>query len=106
MKQKKAISFFILIFDISSILGPECIPCQNFIDGDNIGCTDTRVVSLGGHGFDICDDGQVKDTRGVCKTAYTFSPPKQEEDVETRETTKRPRRPRNLRAYLQSKYSF
>ena len=104
-----------MIFEISTILGPECIPCettdQNLIDGEYIGCTDpnstdTRVISLGGHGLNICDEGQVKDTRGECKTAYTFSPPKEEEDVETRETTERPRRPRNLRAYLRSKYSF
>ena len=94
------------MFKISYIPGPECIPCQNFIDGDNIGCTDTRVVSLGGHGFDICDDGQVKDTRGVCKTAYTFSPPKEEEDVETRDAAEIPKRPRDLRKYLQSKYRF
>ena len=96
------------MFDISSILGPECLPCEttdkNFIDGDNIGCTDTRVALIGG--FDICDDGQVKDTRGVCKTAYTFSPPEEEEDVETRETTEGPIRPRDLRKYLQSKYRF
>ena len=97
-----------MIFAISSILGPECLPCEttdkNFIDGDNIGCTDTRVALIGG--FDICDDGKVKDTRGVCKTAYTLSPPKEEEVVETRETTERPRRPRDLRKYLQSKYRF
>ena len=93
---------------MSSIPGPECIPCEtadkNFIDGDNIGCTDTRVALIGG--FDICDDGQVKDTRGECKTAYTFIPPKKEEVVENEESTERPRRPRNLRAYLRSKYSF
>ena len=96
---------FFLIFDITSILGPECIPCENFIDGNNIGCTDTRVASIGGHGFDNCDDGQVKDTRGVCKTAYTVRPPEEETDVEAREI-KRPRRPSDLRKYLQSKYRF
>ena len=90
----------ILIFEISSIPGPECISCEY------IGCTDTRVISIGGHGLDICDEGQVKDTRGECKTAYTFIPPKEEEVVENEESTERPRRPRNLRAYLRSKYSF
>ena len=103
-----------MIFEISSILGPECITCettdQNFIDGEYIGCTDTnstttRVTSLT-HGIDYCDEGQVKDTRGECKTAYTISPPKEEEDVEKRETTETQRRPRDLRKYLQSKYRF
>ena len=100
----------ILILEISSFPGPECISCetmdQNLIDGEYIGCTDTRVISIGGHGLDICDEGQVKDTRGECKTAYTFIPPKEEEVVENEESTERPRRPRNLRAYLRSKYSF
>merc|ERR1712008_109403 len=90
--------------------GPECIPCetadQNFIDGEYIGCTGTRLSTIGGNGLDNCDEGQVKDTRGECKIAYTISPPKEEEDVEKRESTERPRRPRDLRKYLQSKYRF
>ena len=92
-----------MIFDISSILGPECLPCEttdkNFIDGDNIGSTDTRGALIGG--FDICDDGQVKDPRGVCKTAHTFSPSKEKKDVEPREITS-PKPKINLREYLQS----
>jgi len=66
---------------------------------------DTRGV-IGGSGFRVCGKGQVLDTRGVCKTVYSFSLPKEEEDAETRETTDRPRQPRDFRKYLQSKYRF
>merc|ERR1712129_115760 len=63
--------------------GPECIPCettdQNFIDGEYIGCTDTnsttRVTSLT-HGLAICDQGQVKDTRGSAKPPTQLALPK------------------------------
>ena len=58
---------------------------------------------IGGSGLDICDEGQVKDTRGECKSAYTFSAP--EEEVKPREI-KKPTRRRNLREYLRSKYRF
>ena len=60
---------------------------------------------IAGCGFDICDEGQVKDTRGVCKTAYTISRPKKEKDVEPREITS-PKPKINLREYLQRLYSF
>ena len=56
-------------------------------------------------GLNICEDGQVKDTRGECKIAYKFIPPKEEKDVQKRENQK-PRRPRNLKKYLQSRYRF
>ena len=60
---------------------------------------------IGGSGLHICDEGQVKDPRGECITAYTFSAPEEEEDVKKREI-KKPTRRRNLRQYLRSKYRF
>ena len=77
------------------------------IDGEYIECTDTssRVASIGGHGLDICDEGQVTDTRGECITAHKFSPPKKEKDVEPREITS-PKRKISLREYLQRLHSF
>ena len=99
-----------------SIPGPECISCDKYDqvfneDGEFLYC-DNEIANesyeLGTRddlitGFDFCEDGQVKDTRGECKTAYKFSPPK-EENRETR--SQKPRRPRNLRKYLQSRYHF
>jgi len=60
---------------------------------------------IGGSGLDICDEGQVKDTRGECITAYTFSAPEEDEDVKKR-GIKKPTPRRNLREYLRSKYRF
>ena len=60
---------------------------------------------VGGSGLDICDEGQVKGPRGECITAYTFIPPKEEEDIKKREI-KKPTRRRNLKQYLRSKYKF
>ena len=82
-----------MISKFSSISGLQCLEIA-------------FITVIGGSGLDICDEGQVKDTRGVCKTAYTFSPPKEEEDVETRDAAEIPKRPRDLRKYLQSKYRF
>ena len=70
-------------------------------DSDNY---DTEVRDYLITGLDFCEDGQVKDTRGECKTAYKFSPPKEERKPETR--SQKPRRRRNLRKYLQSRYRF
>ena len=72
-----------MIFEPSTIPDLICFQVKHFIGG-----------------FDICDKGQVKDTRGECQTAY-----KLEEDVKPREI-KKPFRTRNLRKYLQSKYKF
>ena len=60
---------------------------------------------IGGSGLVICDVGQVKDPRGECKTAHSFSAPTEEEDVKKREI-KKPTPRRNLREYLRSKYRF
>ena len=71
-------------------------------------CTQIQYEStnfIGGSGLNICDEGQVKDPKGECITAYTFSGPKEEEDVEKREI-KKPTRRRNLKQYLRSKYRF
>ena len=101
-----------------SIPGPECISCDKYDqvfneDGEFLYCNNEIVIEsyeLGTRddlitGFDFCEDGQVKDTRGECKTAYKISPPKEEKDVQKPENQK-PRRPRNLRKYLQSRYRF
>ena len=99
-----------------SIPGPECISCDKYDQvfnehGEILYCNNEIVIEsyeLGTRfiitGFDFCEDGQVKDTRGECKTAYKFSPPKEERKPETR--SQKPRRPRNLRKYLQSRYRF
>ena len=78
-----------MIFEFSSIPG--------------LYCPQYELSVVGGSGFDICDEGQVKDTRGECKNAYQFSAP--EEEVKPREI-KKPTRRRNLREYLRSKYRF
>ena len=83
------VSYIILKFESSSIPG---LNCQIFAH---------KVIG----GLDICDEGQVKDTRGECKTAFQFSSPKEEEEVKPREI-KKPTRRRNLREYLRSKYRF
>ena len=96
------------------IPGPECISCDKYDqvfneNGEFLYCNvplneiDVNSFDLGYRtslitGFDVCDDGQVKDSRGECKTAYKFSPPK--------EKKQKPRRPRNLKKYLQSRYRF
>ena len=79
----------------------EILYCNNeiVIESYELGTRDDLIT-----GFDFCEDGQVKDTRGECKTAYKFSPPKEERKPETR--SQKPRRPRNLRKYLQSRYRF
>ena len=94
------------------IPGPECISCNKsdqvfnkdgefqYCDSNKTGTREDLIT-----GLVICEDGQVKDTRGECKIAYKFSPPKEEKDVQKRENQK-PRRPRNLRKYLQSRYRF
>ena len=84
---QKVVSYIILIFESSSIPDLICFQVYRPIIG----------------GFDICDEGQVEDTRGECQTAYKFNAPKEEEDVKPREI-KKPIRTRNLRKYLQSKY--
>ena len=56
-------------------------------------------------GFNICDEGQVKDTIGECITAHKFRSPKEDVDVKKRDI-KKPFRSRNLREYLRSKYRF
>ena len=84
------LSYIILIFQFSSVPGLQCLE-QAFI------------TVIGGSGLDICDEGQVKDTRGECKPAFQFSAP--EEEVKPREI-KKPTRRRNLREYLRSKYRF
>ena len=91
-----------------SIPGPECISCDKSDqvfnkDGEFQYCDSFETGTR--EGLNICEDGQVKDTRGECKTAYKFSPPKEEKDVQKRENQK-PRRPRNLKKYLQSRYRF
>ena len=111
--------------------GPECHPCRksdqvfNKNTGEFLRCKPPRPrpcmprlgklcpqTNLRGRpngsvigGFHICDDGKVKDPRGVCKTAYTFSPPKEKKDVEPREITS-PKPKINLREYLQRLHSF
>ena len=84
---QKVVSYIILIFESSSIPDLICFQVYRPIIG----------------GFDICDEGQVKDTRGECKPAFQFSAP--EEEVKPREI-KKPTRRRNLREYLRSKYRF
>mgnify|MGYP007048580676 CR=1 FL=1 len=95
-----------------SIPGPECISCNKnnqvfnkdgefqYCDSNKTGTREDLIT-----GLVICEDGQVKDTRGECKIAYKFSPPKEEKDVQKRENQK-PRRPRDLKKYLQSRYRF
>ena len=87
--QLPILSYISLIFEFSSISGLNCFTVAHQIIG----------------GFDICDEGQVKDTRGECKTAYQFSSPKEEEELKPREI-KKPTSRRNLREYLRSKYRF
>ena len=68
-------------------------------------CMQYELMIIGGSGLDICDEGQVKDTRGECKTSYSFSAPTEEEDIKKREI-KKPFQTRNLREYLRSRYRF
>ena len=79
-----------------------------FLSIPGLNCIQIQYEStnfIGGSGLHICDEGQVKDPRGECITAYTFSAPEEDKDIKKREI-KKPTPRRNLREYLRSKYRF
>ena len=87
--------------------GPECIPCELpvFDQGVLIACNHNQgdIISsfIGGTGLKVCDNGFHKDSRGECKRVYIFSNSLKPINVEPREIEE-PKKPRNLRKYLQS----
>ena len=86
------------------LAGPECIPCEFplFDKSVFIRCDQSQGIRLDLiGGFNVCGKGKAKDTRGECKPAYRFSNSLEYVDVQPREIEE-PKKPRNLRKYLQS----